>query len=147
MVNKIILIGFAGGDPDVRTLENGTRVGRFSLATSESYKDKSDNWQTQTEWHNIVVWREMAERAEKNLKKGMQVFVEGKVSYRKFADKQTGEERTVTDIVASAFRILERKETTPAPETQQPAPTQQPPSNARQVADPGAPFDAGDLPF
>ncbi len=65
------LIGHLGGDPEVRHLENGTAVARFSLATNESYKDKEGNWQTLTEWHNIVVWREQAERAEKQLKKGM----------------------------------------------------------------------------
>lgn len=109
MINKVTLIGNLGGDPEIRHLENGTSVGRFSLATNESYKDKEGNWQTQTEWHNIVVWRELAERAEKQLKKGMLVYVEGKISYRKFAG-QDGQDRYVTDIVANQFRILEKRE-------------------------------------
>ncbi len=109
MINKVTLIGNLGGDPEIRHLENGTAVGRFSLATNESYKDKDGAWQTQTEWHNIVVWRELAERAEKQLKKGMPVYVEGKITYRKYAGSD-GVERNVTDIVASVFRSLERKE-------------------------------------
>lgn len=109
MINKVTLIGNLGGDPEVRHLENGTAVGRFSLATNENYKDKDGNWQKLTEWHNVVVWRDMAERAEKQLKKGMMVFVEGKISYRKYTDKD-GHERTVTDIVANMFRMLERLE-------------------------------------
>lgn len=111
MINKVTLIGNLGGDPEVRTLENGTLVGRFSLATNESYKDKDGNWQTQTEWHNIVVWRELADRAEKNLKRGALVFIEGKISYRKYT-AQDGKEKSATDITASVLRSLERKENT-----------------------------------
>jgi single-strand DNA-binding protein len=109
MINKVTLIGHLGGDPEVRTLESGTKAGRFSLATNESYKDKEDNWQTLTEWHNVVVWRDAAERAERQLKKGMLVYVEGKISYRKYTDKD-GVERNATDIVANVFRILEKRE-------------------------------------
>ncbi|MBX2891028.1 MAG: single-stranded DNA-binding protein [Saprospiraceae bacterium] len=109
MINKVTLIGNLGGDPEVRTLENGTKVGRFSLATNENYKDKDGNWQKQTEWHNVVVWRDLAERAEKFLKKGMQVFVEGKISYRKYTT-QEGQDRYVTDIVANQIRMLEKQE-------------------------------------
>jgi single-strand DNA-binding protein len=74
MINKVTLIGNLGGDPEVRHLDNGTAVGRFSLATNENYRDKDGNWQKLTEWHNIVVWRDLAERSEKLLKKGMQVY-------------------------------------------------------------------------
>jgi single-strand DNA-binding protein len=109
MINKVSLIGFLGADPEIKHLDNGTAVGRFSLATNESFKDKNDEWQTITEWHNIVVWRDLAERAEKNLKKGALVYVDGKISYRKYTDKD-GIERNITDIVASTFRGLEKKE-------------------------------------
>jgi single-strand DNA-binding protein len=108
MINKVTLIGNLGGDPEVRTLENGTAVGRFSLATNENYKDKEGNWQSQTEWHNIVVWRELADRS-KMLKKGSMVYVEGKISYRKYTDKD-GVEKSLTDIVANNFRLLEKRE-------------------------------------
>ena len=109
MINKVTLIGNLGGDPEVRHLENGTAVGRFSLATNENYKDKEGNWQKLTEWHNVVVWRDMAERAATHLKKGMLVYVEGKISYRKYTDKD-GQERNVTDIVANIYRLLEKQE-------------------------------------
>ncbi|MBK8557044.1 MAG: single-stranded DNA-binding protein [Lewinellaceae bacterium] len=109
MVNKVTLIGRLGGDPEMRHLENGVAVARFSLATNEYYKDKDGNPQETTEWHNIVIWREGAERAEKQLKKGGMVYVEGKITYRKYTG-QDGAERNVTDIVASTFRSLERRE-------------------------------------
>lgn len=109
MINKVTLIGFLGADPEIRTLENGTQVGRFSLATNESWKDKDGEWQTATEWHNVVVWRDLAERAGKNLKKGSLCYVEGKLSHRKYTDQQ-GQEKSVTDIVANNFRGLEKKE-------------------------------------
>jgi len=109
MINKVTLIGNLGADPEVRHLESGVQVARFSLATNESYKDKDDNWQKHTEWHNVVVWRELAERAEKTLKKGMLVYVEGKISYRKYTGPE-GQDRYATDIVANTFRLLERRE-------------------------------------
>lgn len=109
MINKVTLIGNLGGDPEIRHLENGTAVGRFSLATNENYKDKEGNWQKMTEWHNVVVWRDQAERAEKQMKKGMMVYVEGKISYRKFTG-QDGVEKNFTDIVANTIRILEKLE-------------------------------------
>jgi single-strand DNA-binding protein len=109
MVNRVILIGHLGKDPEVRYLENNVAVARFSLATNESYKDKSGEWQQTTEWHDIVVWRILAERAEKQLKKGMLVYVEGKLTHRKYTDKD-GIERYATDVVANTFRILEKRE-------------------------------------
>lgn len=109
MINKVTLIGHLGGDPEVRRLEGGVAVARFSLATNESYKDKDGNFQTITDWHNVVVWRDAAERAERMLKKGSLVYVEGRISYRKYTT-QEGQERSVTDIVANVFRLLERRE-------------------------------------
>ncbi len=109
MVNKVTLVGHLGRDPEVRTLENGTKVGSFSLATTESYKDKNDTWQNLTEWHNVVVWRGLAERAERDLKKGSLAYVEGKITHRKYQDKE-GQERTTTEIVASTVNSLERRE-------------------------------------
>ena len=111
MINKVTLIGNLGADPEVRHLENGVMVARFSLATHENYRDKDGNWQKNTEWHNVVVWRELAERVEKMLKKGMLAYVEGKISYRKYTG-QDGQERNITDIVANVVRSLERQEGT-----------------------------------
>lgn len=109
MINKVTLIGHLGKDPEIRTLENGTKVGTFTLATNENFKDKTDNWQTVTEWHNIVVWRGQAERAERDLKKGSLAYIEGKITHRKYNDKD-GIERSTTDIVASVVNSLERRE-------------------------------------
>ena len=75
MVNRVILIGNLGADPEIRTLESGVSVARLRLATSESYKDKNtDEWKENTEWHSITLWRALAERAERTLKKGMQIY-------------------------------------------------------------------------
>lgn len=109
MVNKITLIGHLGQNPEVRRLESGAAVAKYSVATNESYKDKNGEWQKLTEWHDVVVWRELAEYAEKYLKKGMLIYVEGKVTYRKYTD-QNGVERKLTEIVANIVRILEKRE-------------------------------------
>lgn len=107
MINKVTLIGHLGGEPEVRRFDNGSVVARFSLATNENYKDKDGNWQKNTEWHNVVAWRDLGERAGNMLKKGTFVYVEGKVSYRKYTDRE-GNDRYVTDIVANTFRLLEK---------------------------------------
>ncbi len=109
MINKVILIGNLGRDPEVRQLENGASVAKFSVATNENYRDKAGEWQTITEWHNVVAWRNLAERAEKQLKKGSMVYVEGKLTTRKWQD-QNGNDRYTTDVVAMTFRSLDRKE-------------------------------------
>lgn len=112
MVNKVILIGNLGRDPEVRYLEGNVAVAKFSVATNESYKDKKGDWQTNTEWHDVVAWRALAERAEKQLKKGSQVFVEGKLTHRKYQDKD-GNDKYVTEVVASHFRVLDRRDSRP----------------------------------
>lgn len=109
MINKVILIGNLGRDPEIRHLESGVAVGKFSVATNENYMDKQGNWQTNTEWHNVVVWRGLAERAEKQLKKGSLVFIEGKLTHRSYKDKD-GVDRYTTEVVANTFRILEKRE-------------------------------------
>lgn len=109
MINKVILIGNLGKDPEVRRLESGSVVAVFSLATNENYRDKEGNWQTQTEWHNIVVWRDLAERAEKLLKKGATIFLEGKLTHRKYTDSNNME-RYMTEVVANNFRLLDKRE-------------------------------------
>lgn len=109
MVNRVILIGNLGKDPEVRRLENGAVVAKFSVATNESYKDRSGEWQTQTEWHDVVVWRTLAERAESSLKKGMTVYVEGKLTHRTWQD-QDGNNRYTTEVVASYFRTINKRE-------------------------------------
>ncbi len=109
MINKVILIGNLGRDPEVRMLDSGVSVAKFSVATNESYKDKNNEWQTLTEWHNVVLWRGLAERAEKQLAKGKLVFIEGKLTHRKWQDKD-GNDRYSTEVVANTFRLLEKRE-------------------------------------
>ncbi len=109
MINKVTLIGNLGKDPEIRHLEGGTSVGKFSLATNETYRDKNGEWQTQTEWHDIVVWRHLAERAAKDLHKGSMVYIEGKITHRKWQDKE-GQDHYSTEIIASTMRLLDRKE-------------------------------------
>ena len=109
MVNRVILIGNLGKDPEVRRLENGAVVAKFSVATNENYKDKSGEWQTQTEWHDVVVWRTLAERAESTLKKGSMVYLEGKLTHRSWRD-QDGNNRRTTEVVASYFRMVGRRD-------------------------------------
>ena len=107
-VNKVILIGNLGKDPEVRHLENGAVVANFPLATSETYKDRnSGERKTQTDWHNIVMWRGLAEVAEKYLKKGNSVYVEGKLRTRSWEDKD-GNTRYTTEVVADSMTMLGR---------------------------------------
>jgi single-strand DNA-binding protein len=108
-VNKVILIGNLGKDPEIRHLEGGTAVANFTLATSEYYKDKSGSRIEQTEWHSIVVWRGLAEVAEKYLKKGMTVYIEGKIRSRSWDDKE-GVKHYKTEIVGDTLTILSKKE-------------------------------------
>ncbi len=104
-VNKVILVGNLGKDPEVRHLENGASVANFSIATSETYKDKNGNRQEQTEWHNVVLWRGLAEIAEKYLRKGSQIYVEGKLRTRSWQDKD-GNTRYTTEVVGDQMTML-----------------------------------------
>lgn len=109
MVNRVILIGNLGADPEIRTLENGAMVAKLRLATNENYRDKSGEWQTQTEWHDIIAWRALAERAQSGLKKGDAVYVEGKLTHRTWQD-QDGNNRYTTEVVANYFRVIQKRE-------------------------------------
>lgn len=108
-VNKVILVGNLGKDPEVRALETGVKVARFSLATTESYKDRNTGERVdQTEWHNIVFWRGLAELAERYLKKGSQVYIEGKLQTRSYEDKD-GVTKYSTEIVGLNLTMLGNK--------------------------------------
>ncbi len=107
-VNKVILVGHLGKDPEIRRLENGAAVANFSLATSESYKDKNGNRIDQTEWHNIVLWRGLADVAEKFLKKGNLVYIEGKLRSRSW-DDANGVKRYTTEVVGDQMVMLGAK--------------------------------------
>jgi single-strand DNA-binding protein len=104
-VNKVILVGRLGRDPETRYTGGGQAVANFSLATDESYKDRNGERQKRTEWHKIVVWGKQAEIAQQYLKKGSLVFIEGRIQSREWQDKE-GQKRTSFEIVANNFRML-----------------------------------------
>ena len=107
-VNKVILVGNLGRDPEVRHLDNGRAVANFSIATSETYKNKSGERVTNTEWHNVVLWTPLAEIAERYLGKGKQVYIEGKLTTRSYDDKD-GNKRYVTEVVGQNMTLLGSK--------------------------------------
>ena len=109
MVNKVILLGNLGKDPVVRRVSNDVPVATFSIATTEYYKDKDGNRQPKTEWHNIVLWRGLAEIAEKYLHKGDRVYIEGKITYRSY--EQEGVTKYITEIVGENMTLLTPKPT------------------------------------
>jgi len=144
-VNKVILIGNLGKDPEVRRLENGAVLASFSIATSETYNDKQTNERREiTDWHNIVVWRGLAEIVEKYLKKGMKVYIEGKLKSRSYQDKE-GVTKYITEVVADEMTMLSRADSA----TSDTAPNY---SNEGTPANPSKieellSEDEGDLPF
>jgi single-strand DNA-binding protein len=114
MVNKVILVGRLGQDPQTRYTGSGDAVCNFSLATSERFKDKFGEQKETTEWHRIVIWRKQAEIAQQYLHKGSLVFVEGKIQSHEY-DARDGSKKTAYEIVASNFRMLEKKESASEP--------------------------------
>jgi single-strand DNA-binding protein len=138
-VNKVILIGNLGKDPEVRSIESGAKVATFSLATTESYKNKEGQKIDSTEWHNIVLWRGLAEVAEKFLKKGSQIYIEGKIRTRSWDDKD-GIKRYTTEIIGDTFTMLgAKREEAPPPAVE--------PEHMPTVTPPAAPGPEDDLPF
>lgn len=108
-VNKVILIGRLGRDPELKYTPSGAPVAKFSLATDEVFKDRSGEQQKHTEWHNIVAWNKLAEICGEYLTKGKQVYIEGSIRSRQWEDKQTGAKRTAYDIVAQKMTMLGSK--------------------------------------
>jgi len=144
-VNKAILIGNLGKDPELRYTPSGQAVASFPLATSERFKDKDGNWQERTDWHNVVVWGRQGETVKEYLKKGRSAYVEGRIQTRSYEDRE-GNKKWVTEIVASRIQFLggrgegERSAAAPgAPETgfQEPA----------AIAEPLVSEEDDDLPF
>ncbi len=105
-VNKVILVGHLGKDPEIKYTPQGTPVAKFSLATNERYKDKEGNWQDRTEWHNLVAWQRTAEIAGEYLKKGSQVYIEGKLRTDSWDDKESGQKKYRTEIVINDMVLL-----------------------------------------
>jgi single-strand DNA-binding protein len=140
-VNKVILLGRLGKDPELRSTQSGQRVATFSLATTERSKDKGGNSTEKTEWHNIVVWGKTAELAAKYLQKGRQVYLEGRIQTRKWQDKE-GKDRYSTEIVAQNLTFVGggksggEAEATPIPD-----------ASAYMAKVPEVDFDQDDIPF
>lgn len=107
-LNKVMLIGRLGKDPEIRYTQSGTPVANFSVATSETYKDGNGEKQERTEWHNIVIWNKLAEVAQKYLHKGDQVYLEGKIQTRKWQDRDGAEKRT-TEVIVHSMTMLGSK--------------------------------------
>jgi single-strand DNA-binding protein len=105
-VNKAILVGRLGRDPETRFTSGGQPVSNFTLATDESYKDRSGERQKRTEWHRVVLWGKLAEIAQQFLKKGMLVYIEGRIQTRQWEDKRDGQKKSTTEIVANVMRML-----------------------------------------
>lgn len=106
-LNKVMLIGNLGKDPELKMTPGGQPVARFSVATTETWKDKDGSKQSKTEWHNVVVWGKQAETAERFLRKGKQVLIEGRIQYRDYTD-QAGVKKTFCDIRCDNFQMLGR---------------------------------------
>lgn len=153
-LNKVMLIGNVGRDPEVRDFEGGMRRATFTLATSERFRDREN-----TEWHNIVAWRQLAELAEKYIHKGSQIYVEGRITSRSW-DGNDGAKHYVTEIVANTIQLLDRRnegqfgdpgaQPSSAPGYSRPAaPVQQRPAPAAEPAPAPAadPTEVDDLPF
>lgn len=145
-VNKVILVGHLGKDPEVRHLESGAAVANFSMATTESYKDKNGNRQDQTEWHNIVLWRGLAEVAEKYLKKGNLVYIEGKLKTRSWQDKE-GATRYTTEIVGDNMTMLGSKSDNSSASSQNDVDRESDKKEVRQKVDLEEEKEEDDLPF
>lgn len=147
-INKVILVGNLGADPEIRSLENGTKVASIRLATSESFRDSNQQWQERTEWHSIVLWRFNAEKAEKFMKKGSQIYVEGKLRTRQWTD-QNQNARYTTEIIGDKVILLGRREEGGQDQNAGQAPTEAVQSQA-MPSEPALPSNTtteDDLPF
>ena len=175
-VNKVILVGNVGKDPETRYLDESTAITKFPMATSETYKNKAGERVSTTEWHNIVMWRGLAQVAEKYVKKGTQIYIEGRIKTRSYDDAE-GNKKYITEIVADQMQLLGRRpddgeggqatQSQPGAQNQAPAQSQAPAQDQSPVQNPSPaqnqapekgeapaedPFDGGDngpddLPF
>ncbi len=146
-LNKVMLIGNVGRDPEIRYLEGNAKVATFSLATTERYKDRNNETKENTEWHNIVAWRNLADLVEKYVKKGTQIYAEGRLRTREWTD-QTGAKRRTTEVVLDNMQLLGRKSDNPGaqdggyapqPSYQAPQPSYQAPQNNYRAPQQAAP--------
>ena len=157
-VNKVILVGNVGKDPETRYLDEGIAISKFPMATSETYKNRDGERVSTTEWHNVVLWRGLAQVAEKYVKKGTQLYIEGRIKTRSYDDSE-GNKKYITEIVGDQMQMLGKRQddsgdqpgTPPQPPQNQQTQKQQPPA-AESPLENSDPFEAGDkgpddLPF
>jgi len=138
-VNKVILVGRLGKDPETRYMTNGEAVTNVSLATSENYKDKNGEKVEKTEWHNLTFYRRLAEIAGEYLKKGAHIYVEGKIQTRKWQNKE-GKDRYTTEIIVNEMHMLGGKSEHQESQPKESAPAKQQPKGAFDDFDSDAPF-------
>lgn len=144
-VNKVILIGNLGKDPEVKFTPSGVPVAKFSLATNERFKDKGGEWQDRTEWHNIIAWQRLAEIVGEYVKKGSKIYIEGRLQTSSWDDKQSGEKKYKTEVVASDLVLLSGGESNgdnrPRRETREPvAAGRQTQQHSNEITDEDIPF-------
>ena len=141
-INKVILIGRLGRDPEVKYTPSGQAVAKFSIATDETYKDRNGEQQRRTEWHNIVAWRRLAEICGEYLVKGKLVYIEGRIQTRQWEDRE-GNKRNTTEIVAREMKMLspkgegDRSESSSQQSESTPAPA---PAPSPEITDDDIPF-------
>jgi single-strand DNA-binding protein len=150
-LNKVLLIGNVGKDPEIRHLQGGASVATITLATSERYKDRNGESRELTEWHTIIAWRQLADLAENYIRKGSQIYVEGRIRSRSW-DDQNGQKRYVTEIQADVIQLLGRRGDNagaPQPLPQSPSQPHTPPQQTTPIVNPADLTDDGtdDLPF
>lgn len=142
-VNKVILVGNVGKDPDVRYMENNVAVAKFSLATTETYKKSTGETVKNTEWHNIVLWRGLAQIAEKYVKKGSQIYIEGRIKSRSYDDKD-GVKKYITEIVGDNMTLLGKRDDSSEPRMEN---TSSAPEAINNAIDINGDSPTDDLPF
>ena len=138
-VNKVILVGNVGQDPEVKYTPSGVPVAKVSLATNERFKDKNDQWQDRTEWHNIVAWQRLAEIVGEYVRKGTKLYIEGKLQTTSWQDRQSGEKKYRTEIVARDLVLLGSRENGQNATTQT--------ADHESGAEPASPIVDEDIPF
>lgn len=146
MINKVILVGHLGRDPEIRSTASGTPVGNFSLATSRQWKDRDGQRQEETEWHQVVVWGRQAEVAGQYLSRGRLVYVEGRLQTRSWEDRQSGEKRYKTEVICEILKFLGGRGDMGGPPGPQGPPPYEPPGESGPVGGNYEPED-DDIPF
>lgn len=144
MINRVTLVGYLGADPEIRTFSSGSMVAKLRLATTENYQDRSGQWQEETQWHDVVVWRHLAEKVQRDAQKGALLYVEGKLTHRKWEDRE-GNARNTTEVVGAMVRVLDGRRGNAA--SKQEARPDETPTVTQHTSVSGSDGSGEDLPF